>query len=60
MSRGRTFAEKEIAVLGAAIISLRNIQLASDTWRIPATLLATGVEKSVKDTRVKIRRRISF
>jgi cytochrome P450 len=57
MCKGRTFAEKEIMALGAAIISIWNIAPASGTWELPAMVPGTGVRKPVKDIRVKITRR---
>jgi cytochrome P450 len=55
--KGRTFAEKEILTLGAAIISMWDIAPASGTWELPVMLPGTGVRKPVKDVRVLITRR---
>jgi cytochrome P450 len=59
MCKGRTFAEKEILSVGAAIISLWDIKPASGTWELPAMLPGTGVKKPVSDIRVLITRRRS-
>lgn len=56
MCKGRTFAEKEIMSLGAAIIRLWGIGPASGTWDLPAMLPGTGVKNPVKDIRVVITR----
>lgn len=58
MCKGRTFAEKEIAALGAAIISLWDIRPAGGTWNLPSMVPGTGVRKPVADLRVLIARRI--
>ncbi|KAF2260479.1 putative cytochrome P450 [Lojkania enalia] len=57
MCKGRKFAEKEVISVGAAIISLWNIEPASGTWDMPAMIPGTGVKKPVKDIRVRITRR---
>ncbi|KAJ9615483.1 hypothetical protein H2200_001558 [Cladophialophora chaetospira] len=56
--KGRPFAEKEILMLGSAIISLWNIAPAGGTWKLPAMVPGTGVEKPVEDIRVVITRRV--
>lgn len=58
MCKGRTFAEKEIAALGAAIISLWEISPANGTWQLPSMVPGTGVKKPVVDIRVHITRRV--
>jgi cytochrome P450 len=57
MCKGRTFAEKEIVALSAAIMTLWNIGPASDTWNLPAMVPGTGVKRPVEDIRVVITRR---
>jgi cytochrome P450 len=57
MCKGRTFAEKEIMSLGAAIISLWDMGPASGSWKIPGMIPGTGVKRPVKDIRVLITRR---
>jgi hypothetical protein len=57
MCKGRTFAEKEIVSLGAAIICLWDIAPASGTWELPDMIPGTGVKSPVKDIRVVITRR---
>jgi cytochrome P450 len=54
--KGRTFAEKEILTLGAAIISMWDIAPANGAWELPAMLPGTGVRRPVKDVRVLITR----
>ncbi|KNG49957.1 cytochrome p450 [Stemphylium lycopersici] len=56
--KGRTFAEKEIMVLGAAIISMWDIAPANGTWELPGMMPGTGVRKPTKDIRVAITRRV--
>ncbi|MCJ1275427.1 hypothetical protein MMC21_003230 [Puttea exsequens] len=58
MCKGRTFAEKEIVALGAAVISLWDIRPASGTWDLPAMVPGMGAKKPVEDIRVVITRRI--
>ena len=57
MCKGRSFAEKEILALGAAVIGLWDIEPASGTWKIPTMIPGTGVKKPVEDIRVVIKRR---
>ncbi|KIX92354.1 uncharacterized protein Z520_11962 [Fonsecaea multimorphosa CBS 102226] len=60
MCKGRTFAEKELVVLGAAIIGLWDIKPAAggcERWEVPAMIPGTGVKKPVRDIRVRISRR---
>ncbi|KAI9669436.1 MAG: hypothetical protein M1831_000473 [Alyxoria varia] len=58
MCKGRTFAEKQIMALGAAIISLWDISPAGGgAWELPAMVPGTGVKKPVADIRVVITRR---
>ncbi len=59
MCKGRTFAEKEIMLLGASIIGLWNIGPVGGSWKIPAMVPGTGVKKPVEDIRVVITRRMS-
>ena len=56
--KGRSFAEKEIMTVGAAIISLWDIRPASGSWKLPSMVPGTGVKKPVADMRVLISRRI--
>ena len=58
MCKGRSFAEKEIMAMGAAIISLWDIVPASGVWKIPAMLPGTGVKRPAEDIRVVIARRV--
>ncbi|KAF5021770.1 hypothetical protein F66182_6220 [Fusarium sp. NRRL 66182] len=58
MCKGRTFAEKEIISLGAAVVSLWDISPASGKWELPTMIPGTGVKKPVKDIRVTIQRRV--
>ena len=57
MCKGRTFAEKEIMVLGAAIVAAWDVEPASGRWELPDTVPGTGVKKPVRDIRVLISRR---
>ena len=59
MCKGRTFAEKELMALSAAIVSLWDLSPAnaSGEWEVPAMMPGTGVKKPAKDIRVKIMRR---
>jgi cytochrome P450 len=57
MCKGRTFAEKEIVALSAAIMMLWNIGPAGGTWKLPAMVPGTRVKKPVEDIRVVITRR---
>lgn len=59
MCKGRSFAEKEIMALTAAVISVWDIRPASGEWHIPAMLPGTGVKKPANDVRVRIQRRIA-
>ena len=59
MCKGRTFAERELMALGAAIMSSWDIEPAGGApWKLPAMVPGTGVKKPVKDIRVLIRRRV--
>jgi cytochrome P450 len=55
--KGRSFAEKEILTIAAAIVSLWDIAPASGSWKIPAMRPGTGVMCPVEDIRVIVRRR---
>ncbi|KAJ4346570.1 uncharacterized protein N0V89_010501 [Didymosphaeria variabile] len=57
MCKGRTFAEKEIMVLGAAIAAAWDIEPAGGKWELPAMVPGTGAKKPVRDVRVVITRR---
>jgi cytochrome P450 len=56
--KGRSFAEKEILTIAAAIVSLWDITPASGAWKIPAMRPGTGVMCPVEDIRVVVRRRV--
>lgn len=59
--KGRTFAEKEILGLGAAIVSLWDISPAGGdgkTWEIPSMLPGTGAVLPDREVRVVVRRRV--
>ncbi|ORY02167.1 putative cytochrome P450 [Clohesyomyces aquaticus] len=58
MCKGRTFAEKEILALAAAIISIWDMKPAEGEWRLPAMVPGTGVKRPTKDIRVVISRRV--
>jgi cytochrome P450 len=63
MCKGRTFAEKEIVVLGAAIVALWDIVPAGPgdcSWKVPVMVPGTGVKKPVEDIRVVVTRRTVF
>ncbi|KAE8151561.1 cytochrome P450 [Aspergillus avenaceus] len=57
MCKGRTFAEKEIMSMGAAIVSLWDIEPATGPWRVPPMVPGAGVKSPVEDIRVAISRR---
>lgn len=56
--KGRVFAEKEILVLSAAIISNWDISPTSGTWEFPPMSPGTGIRKPSSDIRVMIKRRM--
>ncbi len=57
--KGRTFAEKEIIAIAAAVVSLWDIEpaTADGRWRLPPMRPGTGVMKPAEEMRVVIRRR---
>jgi hypothetical protein len=55
--KGRTFAEKEIMTVAAAVISIWDITPTGTQWELPAMVPGTGAKKPVHDIRVLIRRR---
>ncbi|RSL62656.1 hypothetical protein CEP54_005592 [Fusarium duplospermum] len=57
MCKGRTFAQKHMMVVGAAIISLWDIEPASGTWDIPDMIPGSSAKRPAKDIRVVIKRR---
>lgn len=57
MCKGRTFAERQLMCIGAAIVSLWDIGPASGTWELPLMVPGTGARKAAKDVRVLIKRR---
>ncbi|UPK93305.1 hypothetical protein LCI18_004240 [Fusarium solani-melongenae] len=56
--KGRTFAQKHMKVVGAAIISLWDIEPASGTWEIPVMIPGSSAKRPAKDIRVVIKRRV--
>jgi hypothetical protein len=56
--KGRTFAEKELLAICAAVISLWDIRPVADKWEVPAMLPGTGVMKPVRDIRVIFKQRL--
>ncbi|EKG16250.1 Cytochrome P450 [Macrophomina phaseolina MS6] len=57
--KGRTFAEKEILCVGAAILVLWEMEPADGRpWVVPAMRPGTGVMRPAADVRVAIRRRV--
>ena len=60
MCKGRSFAEKEIIALSAAIVSLWDIEPTEGCWKIPTMIPGTGVKKPIKDIRVRVTRRSIF
>lgn len=58
MCKGRTFAEREILALGAAIFGVWDVEPVGGTWRVPERMPGTGVQKPVEDVRVVISRRV--
>ncbi|KAH8595413.1 putative cytochrome P450 [Bisporella sp. PMI_857] len=57
MCKGRSFAEKEIMALSAAVIALWDIAPASGNWILPAMVPGTGLKKPVTDIRAVITRK---
>ncbi|KAI1851402.1 hypothetical protein JX265_000364 [Neoarthrinium moseri] len=57
--KGRTFAEKEILTITAALISIWDMEPAEGAWNVPASLPGTGAKKPAKDIRVILRRRVA-
>ncbi|KAM5354259.1 hypothetical protein ACJ41O_000909 [Fusarium nematophilum] len=57
MCKGRTFAEKEILSVGAAILALWDVGPAYGAWELPGMMPGAGVKRPVKDIRVVISRR---
>ncbi|TPX06800.1 uncharacterized protein E0L32_002296 [Thyridium curvatum] len=56
--KGRTFAEKEILAIGAAIVTLWDMEPADGAaWKMPGTIPGTGVKKPTEDMRVILRKR---
>ncbi|KAH8673510.1 putative cytochrome P450 [Xylariales sp. PMI_506] len=58
MCKGRTFAEKEVLNITAALITVWDLQCADGAWNIPSMVPGTGVKKPVKDIRVVLKRRV--
>lgn len=56
--KGRTFAEKEILTIAAAMINVWDIKPASGEWEIPAMIPGTGAKRPVNDVRVLLSRRV--
>jgi cytochrome P450 len=57
--KGRTFAEKEIMTIAAAMIIVWDVEAIGGTWKLPAMIPGTGAKKPVKDIRVVLKRRVS-
>ncbi|KAH8722701.1 cytochrome P450 [Phaeosphaeriaceae sp. PMI808] len=58
MCKGRTFAEKEILCVGAALISLWDINPTDGgTWKIPEMSPGAGVWRPLQDIRVSIEKK---
>ena len=55
--KGRTFAEKEIITLCAAILAVWDIVPAKGEWKIPDMIPGTGATRPAEDIRVRITRR---
>ncbi|KAI8714698.1 hypothetical protein NCS52_01190200 [Fusarium sp. LHS14.1] len=58
MCKGRTFAHKHMTVVGAAIISLWDIEPVSGAWEIPDMIPGSSAKRPAKDIRVVIKRRV--
>lgn len=60
MCKGRTFAERELVSLSAAIISLWDVSPATSDgkWNVPAMRFGTGVKRPVDELRVIVKRRV--
>jgi len=57
MCKGRTFAEREILSVAAAVLCLWDVNPTTPSWELPAMLPGTGVRRPVRDVRVVITRR---
>lgn len=57
MCKGRTFAEREILSVAAAVLMLWDVSPTTASWELPGMLPGTGVKKPVRDVRVVITRR---
>ena len=57
MCKGRTFAEREIMAVGAAVFGMWDVGPVGERWEVPERVPGTGVQKPVRDVRVVIRRR---
>lgn len=57
--KGRTFAEKEILVTTAAIITVWEIQPVGGVWKVPRMAPGTGAKKPLDTLRVQLTRRAS-
>lgn len=55
--KDRTFAEKEIMLLSAAVMSLWDIHSADSSWKLPVLVPGTGVKRPVTDICVRISQR---
>ncbi|KAJ4201184.1 hypothetical protein NW767_006835 [Fusarium falciforme] len=58
MCKGRAFAQKHMTVVGAAIISVWDVELVSGTWEIPDMIPGSIAKRPAKDIRVVIKRRV--
>lgn len=59
MCKGRTFAEKEILGVVAAVVSLWELEpVGGGEWEVPGMRPGTGVMRPTSDVRVRARRRV--
>ncbi|KAF7530492.1 hypothetical protein G7054_g9533 [Neopestalotiopsis clavispora] len=56
--KGRTFAEKEILTIAAAMLCIWEVEPAGGEWKIPAMIPGTGAKRPVNDVRVIFKRRV--
>lgn len=57
--KGRTFAEKEILAIAAAIITVWEIEPVGGVWKVPRMAPGTGAKKPLDALRVRLMRRAS-
>lgn len=58
MCKGRTFAQKHMTVVGAAIINLWDVEPVGGTWQIPDMIPGSSAKRPARDIRVVIKRRV--